>query len=120
MKPTIKANVGKKPYYNPVELENTEAIDVLVKEAKAKLKPCAHCGFANPTIRYEYWLEPEHERYIFYVWCFGMEHIDEHMAKQLGCGIQSFVQGATDEKSIKDILDRLVQTWNRRPEHNTK
>jgi len=89
MKPTIKAGVLEKSYYTSIELENTDEIDALVKEAKSQLKSCAHCGFEKPTIRYEYWLEPEYERYIFYVWCFGVECIDEFEAKQLGCNIQS-------------------------------
>ena len=120
MKPTIKAGVRKKSYYTHIEFENTDEIDTLVKEAKSQLDSCVHCGFAKPTIRYEYWLEPEHERYIFYVWCFGLEKIDELMSNQLGCNIQSFVPGATDEKSVRETLDRLVKVWNRRPDDKPK
>lgn len=114
MKPTIKAGVPKKSYYISIELENTCEIDALIKASIAKLNSCPHCGFAKPVIRYEYWHESENERYIFYVWCFGTERVDELMVNQLGCGIQSFVRGAIDEESIKETLDRLVLTWNRR------
>lgn len=128
MKTTIRTSVPKRDSYNLLHLENAVEIRALIQEAEAKLTPCAHCGFTRPVILYEYFPEFENtlreydstlpetlpSRHEFCVWC---NEFDIENKTAYGCQMRTGDVSASDDvDSIKEALDRIVRTWNRRAE----
>ena len=127
MNTRIKSDSPKKQAYMLFELENANEIVALIKEAALQLTPCAHCGFDRPVILYEFFPEavdtlqeysqgmPEmlpchHE---FCVWCNEFDFANETTH---GCQMRTRdITARDDEQSIREALQFMIATWNRRP-----